>query len=195
MPTVNDLNNLELVLLLQVYQMMSQVNNTLKPVAEVTAMLPQGTPEMQRQHVVTTLQTIVAQQLQINPAQSPVILQTLQQLQQLYDLRATLQTATTIPGVVPVAPVQSTPTLDPAALALLSGVLTSAATNTMPMQPAPRTQPAPSRQSGNSDHHGNYGHGHGKSSSKNNDRSSAPSRRSASEHDKPSFKNPESLRR
>jgi pre-mRNA cleavage complex 2 protein Pcf11 len=197
-PTVNDLNNLELVLLLQVYQMMCQTNNTLKPVAEVTATLPHGTPETQRQHVVTTLQTIVAQQLQINPAQSPVILQTLQQLQQLYDLRATLQTASTIPGVVPPAPTsQPIPTLDPAALALLSGVFTSTGANTMPMPMQPASRPvqpvAPTRQPASSAAHDRMSYG-GRSGSKGNDHSYAPARK-VSEHDKPSFKNPESLRR
>lgn len=175
--------------------MMCQTNNTLKPVAEVTATLPHGTPETQRQHVVTTLQTIVAQQLQINPAQSPVILQTLQQLQQLYDLRATLQT---IPGVVPPAPTsQPIPTLDPAALALLSGVFTSTGANTMPMPMQPASRPvqpvAPTRQPASSAAQDRMSYG-GRSGSKGNDHSSAPARK-VSEHDKPSFKNPESLRR
>ncbi len=192
-PTVNDLNNAELVLLLQVYQMMSQVNPTLKPVAEVTAVIPPGTPEMQRQHVVATLQTIVAQQLQINPAQSPVILQTLQQLQQLYDLRTTLQTAPTIPSVVPPTTVQSTPSLDPAALALLSGALTTGALPAQPIakpvQPVAPTRPVVSQSLA----HDLMNYGLIKPNKGNE--SSAPPKKAASERDRPSFKNPESLRK
>lgn len=178
--------------------MMSQMNNTLKPVAEVTAVLPPGTPEMQRQHIVTTLQTIVAQQLQINPAQSPVILQTLQQLQQLYDLRATLQTAATIPSVVsaPPTPAQPTPSLDPAALALLSGVFTTGAGAMQPQPVAKPAQPAahsrPVVSQSLAQDLMSYGLIKG---GKGNDHSSAPPKKTASHGDRPSFKNPESLRK
>jgi len=179
---------------------MSQTNNTLKPVAEVTAALPPGTPDMQRQHVVTTLQTIVAQQLQINPAQSPVILQTLQQLQQLYDLRTTLQAAATIPGIVstPSVVASTTPILDPTALALLSGALTTSG-GTIHTQPAGTStpvltgvQPVPARPVVSQDH---LSYGLVQPPKPTTTTGPALQKTVSGEQDRPSFKNPESMRK
>lgn len=177
------------MLLLQVYQMMSQSNAALKPVAELTAVMPPGTPEMQRQHLVTTLQTIVAAQLQLNPAQAPAILQTLQQLQQLYDLRATLQTAAAIPAAVPTpAAIPTQPALDLAALALLSGITTQA---NVPPTAVQSTLPpaAPSKASKNLTQD-LMGYGLVKQNN-----GSARERRPIHDRDRPSFKNPDSLRK